>query len=119
MFIVNNIALAKPNEVVFLNNNEWIHQHHSQKHLSHFLAEIKRNDLGTMKKKYMFLNNHYSKPRFDILKFLYKNGYEKEGNISFNYFDIETSDMNQKQLIYLILMPSEPIMQPSLLMILH
>jgi hypothetical protein len=97
LFIVNNIELAKPNEVVFLNNNAWIHQHHSEKHLSHFLGEIKRNDLGTMKKKFMFLNNHYSKPRFDILKFLYKNGYEKDGNISFNYFDIETSDMNQKQ----------------------
>lgn len=95
--IVNNIEIIKKNEIVFLNNNEWIHQHHSEQYLSHFLADIKRNDLGTMKKKYMFLNNHYSKPRFDILKFLFKNGYQKEGNISFNYFDIETSDMNQKQ----------------------
>jgi hypothetical protein len=97
LFIVNNLELIKPNEVVFLNNNEWIHQHHSETYLTHFLGEIKRNDLGTMKKKYMFLNNHYSKPRFDILKFLFKNGYEKDGNISFNYFDIETSDLNQKQ----------------------
>jgi len=97
LFIVNNIEIIKPNEIVFLNNNEWIHQHHSERHFPDYLEDIKRNDLGTMKKKYMFLNNHYSKPRFDILKFLFKNGYQKDGNISFNYFDIETSDMNQKQ----------------------
>jgi hypothetical protein len=92
-----NIGIIEKNEIILLNNNDWIHQHHKQNDFSRFLREVKENDLGTMKKKFMFLNNHYSKPRFDILKFLYKNGFNKDGNISFNYFDIDKTDLNQKQ----------------------
>ena len=42
----------------------------------------------------MFLNNHYSEIRFDILKFIYKNKFNNEGNISFNEIDYTASHIN-------------------------
>jgi len=79
-----NIEEIKKDSVIFLNNPVWIHCDLNNPQFFEFWKYIKRNDLGTIKKKFMFLNNHYSDIRFNILKFIYKNGFNRFGNISFN-----------------------------------
>lgn len=79
-----NIEEIKRDSIIFLNNQHWVYCEYNTPAFFECWKSIKRNDLGTIKKKYMFLNNHYSDIRFDILKFLYKNKFNNSGNISFN-----------------------------------
>ena len=74
--------LVEPNFILY-NNNEWVNQN-CDVHFIDALDRIKNADLGTIKKKFMFLNNHFSPIRFDILKLIHKNNKQSEGNISFN-----------------------------------
>lgn len=96
-----NIEEKIPNQVIFLNNPTWILADIDTPHFFHFWKYLKRKDLGTIKKKFMFLNNHYSEIRFDILKFLYKNGYDKFGNISFNeiLFNAKHISLDEKKFL--------------------
>ena len=83
LYLTNNINyLAEPNFILY-NNNEWVNQN-CDVHFIDALDRIKNADLGTIKKKFMFLNNHFSPIRFDILKLIHKNNKQSEGNISFN-----------------------------------
>lgn len=82
--ITNNIEEIVPYEVIFLNNPTWVLADLDNHNFFQFWKYLKKKDLGTIKKKFMFLNNHYSDIRFNILKFIYKNGFDKFGNISFN-----------------------------------
>ena len=86
LYLTNNINyLAEPNFILY-NNNEWVNQN-CDVHFIDALDRIKNADLGTIKKKFMFLNNHFSPIRFDILKLIHKNNKQSEGNISFNLID--------------------------------
>ena len=83
LYLTNNINyLVEPNFILY-NNNEWVNQN-CDVHFIDALDRIKNADLGTIKKKFMFLNNHFSPIRFDILKLIHKNNKQSEGNISFN-----------------------------------
>lgn len=87
LIFTNNVEYIKQNNAVWYNNNEWILDNCDKPHYSTFIKEIRKADLGTIKKKFIFLNNHFSKVRFDILKLIYKNKKQCEGNISFNLID--------------------------------
>lgn len=88
-----NIDEVKKNSVIFLNNPSWIHCDLDRPQFFEFWKYLKTKDLGTVKKKFMFLNNHYSDIRFDILKFLYKNKFNNDGNISFNEINFNASNI--------------------------
>ena len=83
LFLTNNINYLGEENFIFYNTNQWIIEN-CETEFADFLYRIKRDDLGTIKKKFMFLNNHFSKTRFDILKLIYKLGKQSDGNISFN-----------------------------------
>ena len=83
LFLTNNIAYLGQENFIFYNTNQWIIEN-CDIEFTDALYKIKRDDLGTLKKKFMFLNNHFSPTRFDILKLIYKNNKQSEGNISFN-----------------------------------
>ena len=90
-----NIEEIKKDSIVFLNNPAWIHCDLDRPDFFEFWKYLKKKDLGTVKKKFMFLNNHYSDIRFDILKFLYKNGFNNEGNISFNEIKFDSIEIDK------------------------
>jgi len=94
LVITINIEEIKKDSIVFLNNPAWILCDVDNKHLFEVWKYLKSKDLGTIKKKFMFLNNHYSEIRFDILKFLYKNKFNNDGNISFNEVDFDSNKLN-------------------------
>jgi hypothetical protein len=83
----------------FLNNPDWILNDIDNSYFFEFWKYIKRMDLGTIKKKFMFLNNHYSEIRFDILKVLYKKGYHRDGNISFNYINFDQNGLDENKML--------------------
>ena len=89
-----NIDEIKKDSVIFLNNPSWIYCDLDKPQFFEFWKYLKNKDLGTVKKKFMFLNNHYSEIRFDILKFIYKNKFDTEGNISFNEIDFNATHIN-------------------------
>ena len=86
LFLTNNINYLGENGFIFYNPNQWITEN-CDTDFMHTLGVIKNADLGTLKKKFMFLNNHFSPIRFDILKLIHKNNKQSEGNISFNLID--------------------------------
>ncbi len=92
--ITINIEEIKKDSVVFLNNPAWIYCDLDKPQFFEVWKYLKSKDLGTVKKKFMFLNNHYSEIRFDILKFIYKNKFNNEGNISLNEIDFNASHIN-------------------------
>lgn len=96
-----NLDIIKPNEIVFLNNPSWIHCDLDRPVFFEMWKYLKTKDLGTIKKKFMFLNNHYSEIRFDILKFIYKNKFNVEGNISFNeiQFDAQHIGLDKEKFL--------------------
>lgn len=94
LVITINIEEIKSDSIVFLNNPSWILSDVDNKYFFEVWKYLKSKDLGTIKKKFMFLNNHYSEIRFDILKFIYKNKFNTEGNISFNEIDYTASHIN-------------------------
>lgn len=83
LFLTNNINYLGREDFIFYNANQWINENLDIE-FQDALYRIKRDDLGTLKKKFMFLNNHFSKTRFDILKLIYKLKKHTDGNISFN-----------------------------------
>jgi hypothetical protein len=83
IFLTNNISYLGQENFIFYNTNHWVIEN-CEMEFADTLYKIKRDDLGTLKKKFMFLNNHFSPIRFDILKLIYKNNKQSEGNISFN-----------------------------------
>lgn len=87
LLLTNNAKFLGRDNHIFYNCNTWIMEDLSP-HFIDSLNRIKQCDLGTIKKKFMFLNNHFSKIRFDILKMIYKNNKQSEGNISFNLIDL-------------------------------
>lgn len=97
LVITINIEEIKNDSVVFLNNPSWILSDIDNKFFFEIWRYLKTKDLGTIKKKFMFLNNHYSEIRFDILKFIYKNKFNLEGNISFNYIDFNQNHINLRE----------------------
>ena len=97
LVITINIEEIKNDSVVFLNNPSWILSDIDNKFFFEIWRYLKTKDLGTIKKKFMFLNNHYSEIRFDILKFIYKNKFNLEGNISFNYIDFNQNHINFRE----------------------
>ena len=99
LIITINIDEIEKNEVVFLNNPAWILSDIDNKPFFEFCKYIKLNDLVTIKKKFMFLNNHYSDIRFDILKFIYKNGKQNDGNISFNYINFQQNHLDETKFL--------------------
>ena len=94
LVITINIEEIENDSIVFLNNPSWILSDVDNKYFFEVWKYLKSKDLGTIKKKFMFLNNHYSEIRFDILKFIYKNKFNNEGNISFNEIDYTASHIN-------------------------
>ena len=86
LLLTNNARFLGRDNHIFYNPNNWITEDLNA-HFIDSLNRIKQCDLGTIKKKFMFLNNHFSKIRFDILKMIYKNNKQFEGNISFNLID--------------------------------
>ncbi len=100
--ITVNIEVIERNSIIFLNNPPWIHCDLDNLTFFEFWKYLKKKDLGTIKKKFMFLNNHYSEIRFDILKFLYKNKFNNEGNISFNLINFDDSSvvLNKEKFLY-------------------
>lgn len=94
LIITINIEEIKNDSIVFLNNPSWILSDVDNKYFFEVWKYLKSKDLGTIKKKFMFLNNHYSEIRFDILKFLYKNKFNNDGNISFNEVDFDSNKLN-------------------------
>jgi len=99
LFITTNIEEYQENKVLFLNNSEWIYDDVYVRNFFDFWKYLKRQDIGTIKKKYMFLINHYSDIRFEILKFLYKNNKQNEGNISFNLIDFEGCKLDKSKIL--------------------
>lgn len=91
IYLTNNISYAGVKDFIFYNPNQWVTENLTSE-FTHSLYLIKEADLGTIKKKFMFLNNHFSPIRFDILKLIYKNNKQSEGNISFNL--INFNDVN-------------------------
>jgi len=89
IIVTNNIEAHNGENIFFLNNNQWIFDFNEDDSFQIFLRELRERDLGTIKKKFMFLVNHYSDIRFDILKFIYKKGKQNEGNISLNLIDFD------------------------------
>jgi hypothetical protein len=83
LFLTNNINYLGEDNFIFYNTNQWTLED-CDTEFRDSLFRIKRNDLGTIKKKFMFLNNHFSETRFNILKLIYKMGKQTDGNISFN-----------------------------------
>lgn len=94
IFITINIDEIKKDSIIFLNNPAWIHCDLDRPEFFVFWKYLKSKDLGTVKKKFMFLNNHYSEIRFEILKFLYENKFNNEGNISFNEINFSANKAN-------------------------
>ena len=94
MVLTINIDEIDKNKVVFLNNPSWIHCDLDRPQFFEIWKYLKLKDLGTIKKKFIFLNNHYSDIRFDILKFIYKNKFNNDGNISFNEIDFSAQHIN-------------------------
>jgi len=86
LFLTNNISYLGQENFIFYNTNHWVIEN-CEMEFADVLYKIKRDDLGTLKKKFMFLNNHFSPIRFDILKLIYRNNRQSEGNISFNVID--------------------------------
>ena len=86
IYLTNNINYAGIENFIFYNSNDWVVENLDTDFI-HSLYRIKHADLGTIKKKFMFLNNHFSPIRFDILKLIHKNNKQSEGNISFNLID--------------------------------
>jgi len=86
IYLTNNINYAGVENFIFYNPNQWVTENLNTE-FTHSLYLIKEADLGTIKKKFMFLNNHFSPIRFDILKLIHKNNKQSEGNISFNLID--------------------------------
>lgn len=86
IYLTNNIEYIGKKNFIFYNPNQWVVDNCTTEFI-HSLYIIKEADLGTIKKKFMFLNNHFSPIRFDILKLIYKNNKQSEGNISFNLID--------------------------------
>jgi hypothetical protein len=86
IFLTNDINYLGKDGFIFYNPNQWVTEN-CEVEFVHALDIIKRADLGTIKKKFMFLNNHFSPIRFDILKLIHKNNKQSEGNISFNLID--------------------------------
>ena len=86
LYLTNNIEYIGKKNFIFYNPNQWVVDNCTTEFI-HSLYIIKEADLGTIKKKFMFLNNHFSPVRFDILKLIYKNNKQSEGNISFNLID--------------------------------
>lgn len=89
IIVTNNIEAHNGEDIFFLNNNPWIFDFNEDDSFQIFLRELRERDLGTIKKKFMFLINHYSDIRFDILKFIYKKGKQNDGNISLNLIDFD------------------------------
>ncbi len=87
--VTNNLEAYNGNNIFFINNNQWIYDFNEDESFMRFLREIRERDLGTIKKKFMFLVNHYSDIRFDIMKMIYKKQKQIDGNISFNVIDFE------------------------------
>jgi hypothetical protein len=83
IFLTNNISYLGQENFIFYNNNSWVIEN-CDTEFTDSLYRIKKYDLGTLKKKFMFLNNHFSPIRFDILKLIFKNKNQNDGNISFN-----------------------------------
>jgi hypothetical protein len=92
LFLTNNINYLGEDNFIFYNTNQWIIENGDIEFID-ALYRIKRDDLGTLKKKFMFLNNHFSPTRFDILKLIYKNNKQSEGNISFNLINFNDTHM--------------------------
>jgi hypothetical protein len=86
LYLTNNINYLGEKNFILYNNNQWVTEN-CDGDFTHALDRIKTADLGTLKKKFMFLNNHFSSIRFDILKLIHKNNKQSEGNISFNLID--------------------------------
>ena len=86
IYLTNNINYVGVDNFIFYNSNDWVVENLDTEFI-HSLYIIKHADLGTIKKKFMFLNNHFSPIRFDILKLIHKNNKQSEGNISFNLID--------------------------------
>lgn len=84
--LTNNINYLGEDGFIFYNPNHWTVEN-CEREFIHALDIIKNADLGTIKKKFMFLNNHFSPVRFDILKLIFKNNKQLDGNISFNLID--------------------------------
>lgn len=87
LIVTNNMDYISESNYVWYNSNEWVMANVGDSTFTAFIKELRTYDLGTIKKKFLFLNNHFSKIRFDILKLIYKNNKQKEGNISFNIID--------------------------------
>lgn len=85
--VTNNIEYISETNCVWYNSNEWVLDNIYNTHFCATIKQIRKTDLGTIKKKFLFLNNHFSKIRFDILKYIYKNNKHGDGNISFNLID--------------------------------
>jgi hypothetical protein len=88
LFLTNNINYLGEDGFVFYNPNQWVVEN-CENEFIYTLDIIKHADLGTIKKKFMFLNNHFSPIRFDILKLIHKNNKQSDGNISFNLIDFK------------------------------
>lgn len=84
LIITNDINYISEPGYVWYNSNLWVLDNIRDTSFSAVMKQIRIADLGTIKKKFLFLNNHFSKIRFDILKLIYKNNKQNEGNISFN-----------------------------------
>lgn len=95
LFVTVNLEECIPNEVVYLNNPPWTLCDVDNPEFFKFWKYIKLEDLGTIKKKFMFLNNHYSEIRLDILKFIYKRNKQNDGNISFNIIDFKQLNIDE------------------------
>ena len=91
IYLTNNINYIGLDDFIFYNSNVWVVENLDEQFIDS-LRIIKNSDLGTIKKKFMFLNNHFSLTRFDILKLIYRNNKQSEGNISFNL--INFNDVN-------------------------
>lgn len=101
IFLTNNISYLGQENFIFYNNNAWVIENCDIEFIDS-LYRIKKYDLGTLKKKFMFLNNHFSSVRFDILKLIYKNNKQSDGNISFNlinFNDIHTGINSENEFI--------------------
>jgi hypothetical protein len=92
LFLTNNINYLGEENFILYNTNQWTLDN-CETEFIHSLYTIKKNDLGTIKKKFMFLNNHFSETRFNILKLIYKLGKQSEGNISFNLINFNDTNV--------------------------
>jgi hypothetical protein len=104
LFLTNNVEYFGREDFLIYNGNNhgfgWLDDttltvNDKGESFMKYIELFKKNDLGTIKKKFMFLNNHYSDIRFDILKQIYKTDKQSHGNISFNQMDFSSGYPNE------------------------